>query len=271
MTSGDVGPRRFADLVPVRREQPGVRRLTELLSRLGPPHAAFTLLIPPTGAAEIASLRGYESRLVASIRALADDKTGLPFGLVLFWSSELAFAVRPPFPPTRWERRDGWDTVPLLDQLGRPYTLGILLLRRGGFSVGVFEGDVLVDSKTGTRFVKNRHRKGGQSQRRFDRIREKQIDELFAKTCESAWDKLGPRRSDLDAIFLGGDRRTVQAFCPGCKWIDSIGDRIQKRFLPTPEPRQETLKLAYAMIWRSDWTELRAAPEPGADARERSQ
>jgi hypothetical protein len=229
-------------------------------------------MIPPSSAGELAVRGGHgtdERGILATIRALVDPKAGLPLGLVLFWSPDLAFAVRPPFPPTLYECRDGWDTGPLLDQLGRPHTLGILLLRRGGFSVGVFEGDVLIDSKTGTRFVKNRHRKGGQSQRRFDRIREKQVDELFAKTCGAAWDKLGPRLPNLDAVFFGGDRHTVQAFQNECGRLTALGDRLQKRFLPTPEPRQETLKLAYAMIWRSDWTELRPQPEDGAADSER--
>jgi peptide subunit release factor 1 (eRF1) len=177
--------------------------------------------------------------------------------LVLFWSPAHSYAVRPPFPPGENRRLPGWDPAPLLDILGRQYQLGVLLLRRGGFSIGIFSGDVLVDSRTGTRFVKNRHRKGGQSQRRFDRIREKQIDELFEKACDAARAKLGPVREVLDAIFLGGDRRTVQAFRQHCTYLATLDEKLQSRFITTPEPRQETLKLAYQQIWRSDWIEIR--------------
>jgi len=239
-----------------RREQPGPARLLMLLNRLEPPDGALTLVLK-AGESQGTPLSAASAALRSTLSTVAGPGAIFPFGLVLFWSRALSFAVRPPLPPKDSARLEGWDTRPLLDLLGRPHDLGIILLRRGGFSVGVFNGDMLVASKTGTRFVKNRHRKGGQSQRRFDRIREKQIDELFDKTCEVAWEKLRPFLPRIEAIFLGGDRRTVQAFRAQCDRLAQFGGRLQERFVPTPEPRQETLRLAYDMIWRSDWMELR--------------
>ena len=72
-------------------------------------------------------------------------------------------------------------TKPLVELLERKRCVGVFLLRLGGFSVGLLRDGYVVDSKTDRRFVKNRHRKGGQSQRRFERIREKQIHELFGE------------------------------------------------------------------------------------------
>jgi len=234
-----------------------------LMDGLEAPEGALTF-IASSGATLTGLSHEYALPPYASLGGDARADGSFPHGLVLFWSPNLAFAVRPPLPPGENAMFVGWDQRSLLDILGSQNLVAVLLLRRGGFSVGVFQGDLLVSSKTGRRFVKNRHRKGGQSQRRFDRIREKQVDELFDKTCELAWKTLSPFLPRLEAVFLGGDRRTVQAFRAQCAYLNRFGVRLQERFLPTPEPRQETLRLAYDMIWRSEWTELRPMAESGA-------
>ncbi|HVC30412.1 MAG TPA: Vms1/Ankzf1 family peptidyl-tRNA hydrolase [Steroidobacteraceae bacterium] len=241
----------------VRAETPGPARLLRLLETLDPPPGAITLLLA-AGAAAAESCRPDDSpALRATLQALLGKSGVAESGLALFWSHRLAYALRAPLPPPETCRLDGWETGWLLELLGRPHLLGVFLLRRGGYTVGIFEGDLLVASKSGTRFVKNRHRKGGQSQRRFDRIREKQVDELFEKACLVARERLAPFSGRIEALFLGGDRHTVQAFRPECRFLQEFGDRLQARFLNTPEPRHETLKLACDMIWRSDWIELR--------------
>ena len=63
---------------------------------------------------------------------------------------------------------------PLLEALGEDHTVAALLVRLGGYAVGAFEGERLVASKVGSRFVKGRHRAGGSSANRFRRRREGQ-------------------------------------------------------------------------------------------------
>ena len=70
--------------------------------------------------------------------------------------------------------------------LDTEYVLGIVLLRLGRYAIGVLRGNRLIASKTDSRYMKNRHRAGGQSQRRFERSRERLIRELYDKTCEMA-------------------------------------------------------------------------------------
>ena len=256
--SAPLGP----SLEPAHREDPGPGRLLRLLDELEAPPGAKTLLLAARATAAEALQAGDSPPLRATLTSLLDKHGRAGAGLVLFWSEAFAYAVRPPLPPPATGRRDGWDVSCLLEMLGHPHLVGVVLLRRGGYAVGVFQGDRLVASKVGTRFVKNRHRKGGQSQRRFDRIREKQVDELFDKACLVARERLTPYAGQLEALFLGGDRHTVQAFQPECRFLQEFAARLQARFLTTPEPRHETLKLAYDMIWRSEWTEL--GPRLGA-------
>jgi len=53
----------------------------------------------------------------------------------------------------------------------------------------------------------------------------------------------------------------MQAFLQECPYLLDYGERLQARFLPTPEPRHATLTLAYDMIWKSEWLELRREVE----------
>src|SRR5437762_13264216 len=60
----------------------------------------------------------------------------------------------------------------LFEALAADHVVAALLVRLGGYAVGVFDGERLVASKVGSRFVKGRHKKGGSSANRFRRRRE---------------------------------------------------------------------------------------------------
>ncbi|MHB8577186.1 MAG: Vms1/Ankzf1 family peptidyl-tRNA hydrolase [Dehalococcoidia bacterium] len=162
-------------------------------------------------------------------------------GAIVFLGAEVCHAIMPPYPAVVRLETAGWQTAPLREILGLRPRIGVVLLRLGGYAVGVFEGDTLLEARNDSRFVKNRHRKGGQSQRRFDRIREKQVHELFADACEDGRIRLAPYEGTLDYLALGGDTHTVQAFLKECRWLREFAAPSLGRFLTVPEPRHETL------------------------------
>jgi VLRF1 release factor-like protein len=131
---------------------------------------------------------------------------------------------------------------PLLDALAEDYTVAVLLVRLGGFAVGVFEGERLVDSKVGSRFVKGRHSKGGSSANRFRRRREGQERELVEKAAAEAVRVLGPWEGKVERVALGGDRtasRRVLAARPELTWLEPLA---LPRFFDVPEPRLRVLE-----------------------------
>lgn len=79
--------------------------------------------------------------------------------------------------------------------------LGLLLVRRGGYGAGVFEGSALVNSKVGSRHVQGTTKAGGWSQQRFARRRDNQAREAFAAATEVAVRILAPAR--LDVLVCG--------------------------------------------------------------------
>jgi peptide subunit release factor 1 (eRF1) len=159
--------------------------------------------------------------------------------------------VQPPFPVAEARVQAGYDPLPLRSLLSQPRGVGVVLLRLGRYAVGVFEGERLVDSKTGQRFVKGRHKAGGTSQQRFARGREKQAREMFDKACEVVRARFEPVERDLDHIFLGGDRHTLGAFLKRCPYLRRLEDRTMKRLLPVARPGREALEAMPREIFKS--------------------
>ena len=163
-------------------------------------------------------------------------------GLVTIELSEEALTVRPPF---GLEHEASYETIelgPLFDALAEDHVVAALLVRLGGFAVGVFEGERLVASKVGSRFVKGRHKKGGYSQSRFRRRREKQARELIEAAAEKALAVLEPWRDRVEFGALGGDRRAVEDVLQAEPRLGWLAERAVPRFFTTGDPRQRDLE-----------------------------
>jgi len=147
-------------------------------------------------------------------------------------------------PPFGLDHEGEYDTVavaPLLEALARECTVAALLVRLGGYAVGIFEGERLADSKVGSRFVKGRHRTGGSSANRFRRRREGQERELIDKAAGEAARVLEPWRNRVHRVALGGDRaaaRRVLDARPDLGWLEPLA---LERFFTVPEPRRRVL------------------------------
>src|ERR1051325_6443218 len=92
-------------------------------------------------------------------------------GAVRIELPEETLTVRPAFGLQHEAWSETVELGPLCEALAEDRVVAALLVRLGGFAVGVFEGERLVASKVGTRFVKGRHKKGGSSANRFRRRR----------------------------------------------------------------------------------------------------
>ncbi len=91
----------------------------------------------------------------------------------------------------------------------QPHRAAVLLVRRGRWAVGVFDGPDLVVSKVDARQVQGRTAAGGWSQQRFARRRGHQTDAVVTHAVETAVRVLLPHAGSVDALFTGGDRGLV--------------------------------------------------------------
>ena len=147
-------------------------------------------------------------------------------------------AITVPFPPLT----DSADPLAaLLEHVHRNRVVGALLVRRGGYAVGVFAGRDLRSSKVGHGYVQGRTKAGGWSQQRFSRRREGQAERAYAAAAESAYAVLGPVADELAAVVGGGDRRGVEAVLDDPR-LAPVRARLTGRVLPTPDPRLDVLR-----------------------------
>ena len=157
-----------------------------------------------------------------------------------------AAACHPPFPPLP-PRPQGGDPArqakAMAAHAAAGRTVGVLLVRLGGYAVGVFTGDPpqLAASKTGSRLVHGRASAGGWSQHRFARRRENQATAALRAAADTALAVLGPYQSRLDAVVLGGDRRAMAGMRADPRLAPFIALAVE-RFLTVPDPRLTVLK-----------------------------
>jgi hypothetical protein len=156
----------------------------------------------------------------------------------------------------------------------KPRTVGVLLVRLGGYAAGVFTGypPTLGPAKVGSRLVHGRSAAGGWSQHRFARRREKQANEALGAAADAAVLIFGgaagagkggvtvrstpqkraadggaavggrpaPRATRLDAVVLGGDRRAVADLRDDPRLGPYFG-LATERFLTVPDPKRAVL------------------------------
>lgn len=97
--------------------------------------------------------------------------------------------------------------VSLASWAAHPPSVALLLVRRGGYAVGLADRDALVAHKVGTRYVQSRTAAGGWSQQRFARRRANQADALVDAVSGHMLAVLGGKRPQ--ALVVGGDRGLV--------------------------------------------------------------
>lgn len=122
-------------------------------------------------------------------------------------------------------------------------TVGVLLVRLGGYAAGVFTGPGahLEASKVGSRLVHGRSAAGGSSQQRFARRREKQASEALRAAADTAAAVFGRFDGKLDAVVLGGDRRAIAGLRDDPRLRPYFKLAVE-RFLTVPDPRLAVLR-----------------------------
>lgn len=129
----------------------------------------------------------------------------------------------------------------LLGRLDLSLPVGLLLIRRGGYSVGVARQGRILASKTGTRYVQGRTAAGGWSQQRFARRRANQAAGLVEETAGRAAALLAAHPPSF--LQLGGDR-TLAGQVLAEPILRAWAGLPQTPFLTVQDPRYTVLEEA---------------------------
>jgi peptide chain release factor subunit 1 len=121
-----------------------------------------------------------------------------------------------------------FHTEYLMDLLKETESYGILLVDSSGATFATLRGRRLEIVEDITSGIPGKHRAGGQSARRFERVREMQLLDFFKRVGEHA-NKVFLSVPDLKSIILGGPGPTKQDFEKG-RFLDY---RLKDKLLAT--------------------------------------
>jgi peptide subunit release factor 1 (eRF1) len=175
-------------------------------------------------------------------------------GAVLIETAEETLLVRPPFGLAHEVEYETVQLAPLFEALSVDHVVAALLVRLGGYAVGVFEGERLVASKVGSRFVKGRHKKGGSSANRFRRRRDEQARALIDEAANVAVRILRPWRGRIEFAALGGDRGAIDQVLEARPELAWLAERALPRFFSVPEPRRRELERLPYQLYAAELT-----------------
>jgi peptide subunit release factor 1 (eRF1) len=172
----------------------------------------------------------------------APGRTSYVDGAVRIETETEQLVVRPPFGLRHAGEYERVHVEPLLAELAEDHVVAALLVRRGGYAIGVLDGGTLAASKVGSRFVKGRHRKGGSSSNRFRRRREEQTHALVEEAARVAVAVLQPWRERIEFVALGGDRALAETTAAAHDELAWLRERTLERFFAVPDPRLRVLE-----------------------------
>jgi peptide subunit release factor 1 (eRF1) len=178
-----------------------------------------------------------------------------PTGSGLYWGRTQKYLISPPFPQKEKYVANGFETEPLLSLVSKDYTIGIVLVRLGHFSVGVCQGEKLILHDSGTGLIHGRHRQGGSSAARFQRRRQDQTHHFLDRVSEHLRQELEPYTRMLDFLIYGGARVTILRLQKQCPFLEQFSDRLLPSLLEVPDPRFSVLEKTVIDIWSSRVTE----------------
>ncbi len=164
-------------------------------------------------------------------------KTPPPNGMVFFvgeatqeggQTKMVSEVIEPPFPITTYLYRcdSKFYLEPLEEMLQEKDAYGILLIDRRECTIGFLTGKRIEMAAYLTSRVPGKHGRGGQSQRRFERLIEIAAHEWFKKAGEKA-SELFLEKKNLKGIIVGGPGPTKREFLNG-GYLDY---RVQKKII----------------------------------------
>lgn len=119
-----------------------------------------------------------------------------------------------------------FNLEPLKEMLKEKDVFGLVVLDRNEATVGILDGKRIEPTKHLTSGVPGKHTKGGQSQRRFERLRLIAIHEFYKRIGEAANNEF-LQHPELKGVLIGGPSPTKEEFVDG----EYLHHELQQRIL----------------------------------------
>lgn len=186
-----------------------------------------------------ARLAGWTGRFSAAHGGfrLSDDDDGVR----LLAADGTVALLQAPWPADGRPGRGADPLERLASVAGQPRTVGLVLVRRGGYAAAVVQEGAVLASKTGSGYVQSRSAAGGQSQQRFARRRANQADGLVEKVAVHAAAVFGGHV--IEYLAPGGDR-TLAGLVMDEPVMRPCASLSRLAFLDVADPNGSVLKKA---------------------------
>jgi hypothetical protein len=142
------------------------------------------------------------------------DKIVSPTGVAVFYDTDgMIREVVSPFIPldiTSWQMDARFDTIPLQELMDRKVDICVILAHAGESFIGItdnpgsFTNYQIIRSS-----VKGKHTKGGWSQRRFERLRDEDIQHHVKKVKDTLVKMVDGSGTEITFLLTGGESRLV--------------------------------------------------------------
>ncbi len=139
-----------------------------------------------------------------------------PTGMALFYDMKRMGMVRmlmtPPFPiaESGWKLDRAFDTLQLQELLEQNLAICIVLAHAGETFIGISNRESFIDHKVVRSSVKEKHTKGGWSQRRFERLRDEDIKH-HAEKARSVFESLVDEyKAEIKMVVASGEHNLIK-------------------------------------------------------------
>lgn len=175
----------------------------------------------------------------SSLQRLKSYKMPPPNGLVVFTGHNqigadqtemVAYVLEPPEPVQSFLYRcdSKFYTEPLHEMLAEKELYGLVVIDRSEATIGLLRGKRIEALKNLQSLVPSKHRMGGQSARRFERLIEIAAHEWYEKVSNLMTEAF-LSRPELQGIIIGGPGYTKEYFATQ----DFIHHELKKKVIPT--------------------------------------
>ena len=187
-----------------------------------------------------ASTRKHVTQAIeSSLQRLRGYRQPPPNGLVIFTGHRqigadqtemVAHVIEPPEPVASFLYRcdSKFYTEPLHEMLAEKDLYGLLVIDRSEATLGLLRGKRIEVIKNLSSLVPSKHRMGGQSARRFERLIEIAAHEWYKKVADLMTEAF-LSRPEIQAILIGGPGYTKEYFATQ----EYLHHELRKKVLPT--------------------------------------
>ena len=195
----------------------------------------------------IISIEVIDSKKLSGIKEL-DSFRNINQQIIVIASKENSLFIGLPFPFNELKPRSCKEIISILNN---EITVGVLFFELGSWVSGIIKYKEVLLSKRGSRYVKGKHKAGGQSQRRFERNREKWIEELNKKVYEDLKKYILPEQNNLDYFILLGEEKSLNEFVKSSNVEKAFGAKIIYRKSSLKNFNSKTIIKSSSNLWSS--------------------